>query len=128
MKISTIFFKLLSPTFKLQYLRIVSTYRDNYTLLTACCRGISAVIGILWTFQSRKRLYNCKCLDVHSSISLSVSLKAALLISLKSSSFIIHLSSFIILQLLSFFIHPSFISRLLSFSACFYTKREYVIV
>ena len=33
MKISTIFFKLLSPTFKLQYLRTVSTYRDNYTLL-----------------------------------------------------------------------------------------------
>ena len=72
-------------------------------------------------FQSRKRLYNHKCPFVGH--------KAKPFNSLKSSSFIIHLSSFIILHSSfiilhhssSFFIHPSFISRLLSFSACFIT-------
>ena len=59
----------------------------------------TVLIDIL--FQSRNQLYN------HKSPSVSQSAKP--LNSLKSSS-IIHCSSF--------FIHPSFISRLLSFSAC----------
>ena len=65
---------------------------------------------------------NRKCLFVRPSISL----KAKPFNSLKSSSFIIHHhpSSFIIIlhHSSSFFIHPSFISRLLSFSACFFLK------
>ena len=72
-------------------------------------------------FQSRKQLYNRKCLSVRPC----VCHKAKPFNSLKSSFFIIHLSSFIILHSSfnilhhsSFILHhSSFISRLLSFSA-----------
>ena len=63
-------------------------------------------------FQSRKRLYNHRCLFFCSFVCLS----AKPLNSLKSSSFIIHPSSSFV-HPSSFFIHPSFISQLLSYSA-----------
>ena len=77
---------------------VISTVKEYYPMLAH-----------FRLFQSRKRLYIHKCLSIW-----------------KHSSFFIHTSSFIILHTSfilhhsSFFIYPSFISRLLSFSACFY--------
>ena len=71
-------------------------------------------LSFFYAFQSWKQFYIHKC----PLVCLSVHLEAKPLNSQKSTSFIIQPSSFIILH--SSFIHPSFISRLLSFSACFY--------
>ena len=84
----------------------------------------------IWTFQSQKRLYIHKCPFVHPSVSLSGS---KTLQQLKSfifhhPTFIFHHSSFILHSSFipsSFFIHPSFISRLLSFSACWFTHTSF---
>ena len=67
-------------------------------------------------FQSRKRLYNHKCLFVRPSVCKTP--QQFEIIIPHHSTFILHHSSFILHHPSSFFIHPSFISRLLSFSAC----------
>ena len=107
-------------------------YPDMVTMVTNIYDYHFRTVVKLWSkssyFQSRKRLYNHKSCP---SVSQSVSHKAKPFNSLKSPSFIINPSPFIILHSSfiilhhssfilhsSFFIHPSLISRLLSFSAC----------
>ena len=70
------------------------------------------IIFFEFIFQSRKQLNNHKCLSVCSSVTKNPQ---------QLEIIIHHPSSFILCLPSSFFIHPSFISRLLSFSACFHT-------
>ena len=70
------------------------------------------------SFQSRKRLYNHKCLFVRPFVRSSViNQNPSTARNHHPSSFNLHPSSLLI-HPSSFFIHPSFILRLLIFSAC----------
>ena len=74
-------------------------------------------------FQSWKQLYNHKCRFVCSFVHLFVRQQnPSTAWNHHPWSFILHDSSFILHQPLSLFIHPSFISRLLSFSACYINR------
>ena len=91
------------------------SYHSNHSkMMLLLCKVMLSWLNVMKKikyqfFQSRKRLYIHKCPLVTKPLN-----------SLKSSSFIIHHSS------LTFFINSSFISRLLSFSACFFiTNKSY---
>ena len=79
--------------------------------------GLSLYTRLLFSIFSRES--NSTITNVRSSVSLFACLSLCKTPQ-QLENIILHHSSFIILHL--FFIHPSFISRLLSFSACFFYK------
>ena len=87
-------------------------YQNRWPLLFISYSKLCKLI-----FQSRKGLQNHKCLFIRLSVNKTPQQLEIIILHL--SSYILHHPSFILHQPSSFFIHPSFISRLLSLSACF---------